>query len=53
MSFVAFFIERRLIKAIKKGGIQSAPRTASESDAFAGESPAAEQTGEITAHSRG
>jgi hypothetical protein len=30
MSAVAFFIERRLIKAIKKGGITAAPRTAAE-----------------------
>jgi hypothetical protein len=31
MGVVAFFIERRLIKAIKKGGITAAPRTAAES----------------------
>jgi len=30
MSVVAFFIERRLIKAIKKGGVSAAPRTAAE-----------------------
>ena len=30
MSVVAFFIERRLIKAIKKGGVTAAPRTAAE-----------------------
>jgi hypothetical protein len=28
MGFVAFFIERRLIKAIKKGSVEAAPRTA-------------------------
>ena len=32
MSIVAFFIERRLIKAIKKGGVSAAPRTAAERD---------------------
>jgi hypothetical protein len=30
MSVVAYFIERRLIKAIKKGGVTAAPRTAAE-----------------------
>ncbi len=33
MSVVAFFIERRLIKAIKKGGVSAAPRTAAEREA--------------------
>ncbi len=28
MTIVAFFIERRLIKAIKKGHVEAAPRTA-------------------------
>ncbi len=32
MTVVAFFIERRLIKAIKKGGVSAAPRTAAERD---------------------
>lgn len=30
MTVVAFFIERRLIKAIKKGGVTAAARTAAE-----------------------
>jgi hypothetical protein len=30
MSIVAFFIERRLIKAIKKGAVEAAPRTAAD-----------------------
>jgi hypothetical protein len=30
MSVVAFFIERRLMKAIKKGSVEPAPRTAGE-----------------------
>jgi hypothetical protein len=30
MSVVAFFIERRLVKAIKKGSVEPAPRTAGE-----------------------
>lgn len=30
MGVVAFFIERRLIKAIKKGSVEPAPRTAEQ-----------------------
>jgi hypothetical protein len=30
MSVVAFFIERRLMQAIKKGSVEPAPRTAGE-----------------------
>lgn len=32
MTIVAFFIERRLIKAIKKGSVEPAPRTAGEGE---------------------
>jgi len=32
MGVVAFFIERRLIKALKKGSMEPAPRTAAEMD---------------------
>ena len=32
MTVVAFFIERRLIKAIKKGSVEPAPRTAGEGE---------------------
>jgi hypothetical protein len=32
MTVVAFFIERRLIKAIKKGSVEPAPRTAAEAE---------------------
>jgi hypothetical protein len=30
MTMVAFFIERRLIRALKKGSVEPAPRTAAE-----------------------
>ena len=30
MTVMAFFIERRLIKALKKGSVEPAPRTAGE-----------------------
>ena len=30
MSVVAFFVERQLVKAIKKGSVEPAPRTAGE-----------------------
>lgn len=32
MTLVAFVIERRLLKAMKKGRVEPAPRTAAESD---------------------
>ncbi|TMK86283.1 MAG: hypothetical protein E6G44_04100 [Actinobacteria bacterium] len=32
MTFVAWVIERRLIKALRKGRIEPAPRTAAEAD---------------------
>ncbi len=32
MTLVAFVIERRLIKAIKKGSVEPAPRTAADED---------------------
>jgi hypothetical protein len=32
MTVVAFFVERRLIKAIKKGSVEPAPRTASSGE---------------------
>jgi len=37
MSVVAFFIERRLMKAIKKGAVEPAPRTAGEMQPEPGE----------------
>jgi len=33
MSLVAFFIERRLLKALKRGSVEPAPRTAGEGEA--------------------
>jgi hypothetical protein len=32
MSVIAFFIERRLLKAIRKGSVEPAPRTAAEAE---------------------
>ncbi len=34
MGIVAFFLERRLLKAIRSGGVQRAPRTLAEREAF-------------------
>ncbi|HJP65814.1 MAG TPA: hypothetical protein VKA30_05855 [Actinomycetota bacterium] len=34
MSAVAFIVERRLLKAIKTGGVKPAPRTAAEGEAL-------------------
>jgi hypothetical protein len=47
MSIVAFFIERRLIKAIKRGGVSVAPRTAAEREE-AGLPPLGPREGELT-----
>lgn len=48
MSVVAFFIERRLIKAIRKGGVTAAPRTAAEpGEEFEGPRPEPRE-GELT-----
>jgi hypothetical protein len=33
MTMIAFVIERRLLKAIKQGGVKAAPRTAAGGDA--------------------
>jgi hypothetical protein len=48
MSAVAFFIERRLIKAIKKGGITAAPRTAAEPGEELGTESSEPRQGELT-----
>lgn len=48
MSIVAFFIERRLIKAIKKGGVKAAPRTAAERVEESGAKPVEPREGELT-----
>jgi hypothetical protein len=46
MGIVAFFIERRLLKAIRTGGVKPAPRTLAERDEYfggvSGESPDAQ-----------
>jgi hypothetical protein len=48
MSVVAYFIERRLIKAIKKGGVTAAPRTAAEREEELGVPLAQVREGELT-----
>jgi hypothetical protein len=48
MNVVAFFLERRLIRAIQKGEVQAAPRTGAESDEYANEPLTAAPSGEIT-----
>jgi hypothetical protein len=48
MSMVAFFIERRLIKAIRKGGVSAAPRTAAERDEALDLSALGPREGELT-----
>lgn len=47
MSAVVFFIERRLIKAIKKGGVTAAPRTAAEPGEELGTQPSEASQGEL------
>jgi len=51
MTVVAFFIERRLIKAIKKGGVSAAPRTAAERDEALDLPASGPQEGELTTSS--
>jgi hypothetical protein len=48
MGVVAFFIERRLIKAIKKGGVTAAPRTAAEPGEELGAAALENRQGEVT-----
>jgi hypothetical protein len=48
MSMVAFFIERRLIKAIRKGAVSAAPRTAAEREEAIGVPGPEPREGELT-----
>jgi hypothetical protein len=48
LSVVAYFIERRLIKAIKKGGVTAAPRTAAEREEELGVPLTQVREGELT-----
>jgi hypothetical protein len=48
MSMVAFFIERRLIKAIRKGGVSAAPRTAAEREEALDLQASGPREGELT-----
>jgi hypothetical protein len=53
MTIVAFFIERRLIKAIKKGQVEAAPRTAAGGQEAEGVLPPAEGELSTSAHQVG
>jgi len=53
MTIVAFFIERRLIKAIKKGHVEAAPRTAAGGQEAEGVLPPAEGELSTSAHQVG
>ena len=44
MSAVAFLIERRLIRAIKQGSVDAAPRTAADADEGLGIEPASDES---------
>jgi hypothetical protein len=48
MGVVAWFIERRLIKAIQKGGVTAAPRTAAEREEELGVPLTQVREGELT-----
>jgi hypothetical protein len=48
MSMIAFFIERRLIKAIRKGGVSAAPRTAAEREEALDLSAVGPREGQLT-----
>jgi hypothetical protein len=48
MTMVAYLIERRLIKAIRKGGVKPAPRTAAESGEELAGGSADVREGELT-----
>jgi hypothetical protein len=47
MSFVAWFIERKLVKAIQKGAVTAAPRTAAEREEELGVPPPQLREGEL------
>jgi len=53
MTVMAFFIERRLIKAIKKGHVEAAPRTAAGGQEAEGVLPPAEGELSASAHQVG
>jgi hypothetical protein len=54
MSLIAIVIERRLLKALKGGGLKPAPRTAAERDEFLGEAPPeVAREGEVATSRRG
>lgn len=48
MGVVAFFIERRLIKAIRSGGVKAAPRTLAEREEFGQAGPGVPHEGSLS-----
>jgi len=47
MSFIAFFIERRLLKALKQGHVEPAPRTAADGEETPGDLVSEPAEGEL------
>ena len=48
MGVVAFFIERRLLKAIRSGGVKPAPRTLGEREDYEGGGPGERHEGTLS-----
>ncbi len=48
MGLVAFFIERRLLKAIRSGGVKPAPRTLAEREDYEGVGPSEPHEGTLS-----
>ncbi|HEX2088762.1 MAG TPA: hypothetical protein VHI54_02345 [Actinomycetota bacterium] len=48
MGVVAFFIERRLVKAIRSGGVKRAPRTLAEREGFEQAGPGRPHEGSVS-----
>ena len=48
MGVVAFFIERRLIKAIRSGGVKAAPRTLAEREEYGQAGPGGPHEGSLS-----
>jgi hypothetical protein len=48
MGLVAFFIERRLLKAIRSGGVRPAPRTLAEREEYGEAGPGEPREGSLS-----
>jgi hypothetical protein len=48
MGLVAFFIERRLLKAIRSGGVKPAPRTLAEREEYGQTGPGEAREGSLS-----